>query len=559
MPLSVNTNVNSLAAQRRAVLMDAAQARSIARMASGLRINGAADDAAGLAISERMTSSLRGMNQAIRNINDAGSLLQVADGAMAQVSENLQRLRELAIQAGNGSFSNTDRAGLQQEAVQLLNQVTQIGQQTAFNGELVFAQDTTSIGGDASRRAVLDGLRTGWLTQAEKLVKQYYGISADGATLTVNLDGFTDGPANVLASVSGTVYAGSGKFNDIHLNIDMADFGTPNPPDGGGAPLYSDRILAHEMVHAVMSRATSFQFPKWFTEGTAELIQGGDERLASAISGGGVSAVVASVGSGFSYEGAYAASRYLHAKLKAMGVDGGMKGIMQYLNQNQAASLDQALNAVTHGAYADTKAFVDDFTANGAAYITTQMNLTNADTGAIGGLDADGATARDARDVVTDVGDRPAGQPLEHFTTIFPTLGGYTGTRQVQVQAGAGASELITLTLSAMNSAALGIADLDLTQPSVALLHIDQALGFVDQQRVAAGASSKRLEIAAEGLAEGSTSLAEARSRIRDVDYASETASLTRSRILQQAATAMLSHANSQPASVLALLRQSVR
>lgn len=309
------------------------------------------------------------------------------------------------------------------------------------------------------------------------------------------------------------------------------------------------------MVHAIMSRATGFQFPQWFTEGTAELIQGADERLAGAIGGSGVAAVVASVGGGFTYEGAYAASRYLHEQLKALGVDGGIKGVMLYLNQNQSANLDQALNAVTGGVYADTNAFVADFSANGANFITTRMNLTNADTGAIGGLDADGGPSRNARDVVPDTGDRPAQQPLDGFKTIFPTLGGYSATRQIHVQVGAGADDAITLSLAAMNASALGLADLDLTQAAAALLHIDQALDFVEQQRAVAGAQGNRLDIAANTLAGSTVNLAASRSRIRDADYASETAALTRSRILRQAATAMLSHANSMPRAVLALLR----
>jgi flagellin len=555
--LTLNTNTNSLNTQRRATEHSATLARAIGRLSSGLRINSAADDAAGLAITQRMSAGINGGNQAVRNINDASSMVQVADSAMAQVTDSLQRLRALAVQAGNGSYGASDREALQGEAGQILRQITQIGEQTSFNGQAVFAQDTASLGGDDKKRRVIDGLKTGWLTSAEKLIKQYYGLEGDGATITVNLD-TTDGAFNVLASVSGSVSGGSGKFNNIHLNIDMADFGTGTTPDGGTNPMfYSDRVIAHEMVHAVMSRSTDFQFPQWFTEGTAELIQGADERLAGAIAGGApaVAAVVNSVGGGFTYEGAYAASRYLHEKLKEMGVAGGIKGVMQYLTQNQSASLDQALNAVTNGAYASTSAFVADFTANGANYITTQMNLTNADTGAIGGLDADGGPSRNARDVVSDVSDRSADAPLEGFNVVFPDLGGSTGMRHVQVQAGANAGDVINLSFGAMNAHALGLADLDLSDSAVALLHIDQALEFVNKQRVATGASNERLELAAQGLTQNVENLSAARSRIQDTDFAVETTALTRAQILQQAATAILSQANSQPQMVLQLLR----
>jgi len=546
MSLSINTNVSSLNAQRHAGNVSGGLARSIQRLSSGIRINSAADDAAGLAISERMTAGVRGMNQARRNISDAGSLLQVADGAMAQVSDNLQRLRELAVQAGNAGYGTSDRESLQQEARQILAQISKVAGQTAFNGEAVFSQDTTSIGGDARKRGVIDALKTGWLTQAENLVRQYYGIEADGANITINLEG-GDGPSNVLASVSGTFGGASGMFNNISLNLDMDDFGS--------ADAQLDRIIAHEMAHAVMSRSTGIvSHPQWFVEGTAELIQGADSRLRGAIMGGGSQAVVDTLSSGFSYESAYLGARYLHAKLNEMGVEGGMKGIMVYLARNEPATLSAALNAVTGGVYADVGAFEADFSANGAAF-ADNMDLTNADTGAIGGFDADEGPVRNGAAVVPDGGERDPDDPLAGFTEIFPELGGYTASRQVRVQLGAGSGDYITVDFSAMNAAALGLADLSLEKSAVAIMHIDQALAFVSKQRTVVGASSSRLDAAATNLAIGAENLSAARARILDTDYAVETGALTRSQILQQAATAMIAQANSQPNQVLQLLR----
>lgn len=557
MSLSINSNLNSLNAQRHAGSLEQGVGRAIQRLSTGLRINSAADDAAGMAISQRMTSGIRGMNQAKRNINDATSLLQVADGALAQVSDNLQRLRELAVQASNSSYSAEDRAGMQMEASQIIEQITKIGEQTSFNGVAVFSQDKTSIGGTAAKQAVLDGLKSGWLTQAESLVKKYYGISGDGANLTINLDN-SDGPWNNLASVSGSFGGGSFKYSNMHLNLDMADFTQTNLPDGGANPMFSDRIVAHEMVHAITARATGNNLPTWFKEGTAELIHGADERVASATSNGtdaaGVAATVSSVTAGsFSYQGAYVASRYLHSKLNEMGVDGGIKGIFLYLHDHQDQGLDQALNAVTDGAYTDQAAFLADFHANGAAFITTRMNLTNADTGAIGGFDADGGEVRTARNVVADTSSQPANDPLASLKVIFPTFA--TASRQMQVQIGADVGDHINLDMSAINSDALGIGGLDLTNPSFALLHLDQALDSVAKQRVNVGASSNRLGSVANGLSIDAENLAGARSRITDADYAVETAALTRSQILQQAAIAMVSQANSQPNAVLQLLR----
>jgi flagellin len=551
MALSISTNTLSLSTQRSMRTHDTGQAKLIERLSSGMRINRASDDAAGQAITSRLTSSLRGTSQAMRSLSDATSMLQVADGAMASVTETLQRLREMAVAAGNGSYTDGDRSALQKETQALLQHITQVGTDTSFNGQALFSQDTISIGGDERRRAVLDGLQSGWLSSAEDLIKQHYGLMGDGAKLTVNLE-TTDGAYNVLASVSGT--SSGGKLNNLHLNIDMADFGTAPTPDGGSAPLYSDRIVAHEMVHAVMGRTMNMgSLPQWFVEGTAELINGADERLAGAGSIAGVVATIA--GGGFTYEGGYAASRYLHDRMKGLGVEGGIKGIMQYLNNNQSADLDAALNAVSKGVYTSNAAFLADFGANGAQFISTKMNLTNADTGAIGGLDADGGPVRDARAVVSASGTSNAADGLAGFNVVYPDEGGASGVWRVQVQAGDSAGDLIDLQFSSMNARALGLANLDMTRSSVALLTIDRALEFVNEQRVRTGASSNRLDLAAGALETGSQNMQAARSRIQDTDYASDTARLTRTQILQQAASAMLAQANGQPRSILSLLR----
>jgi flagellin len=558
MTLSINNNTLSLQAQRRLAEHTADAMKAIEKMTSGARIGGASDDPAGQAISARMSSQLRGMSQVMRNINDGTSMLQVADSAMADIGDSLQRLRELAVQSGDGAMSDSDRGALQQEATQILAQITKVGTDTQFNGQTLFSQDLSSIGGDEKKRKVIDGLKTGWLASAEEMVRKYYGIEGDGATIKLNLGGIDDGQWNVLASVSGFTEA-NGKVGTLSLNLDMADFGTGDTADGGAAFLYNDRVVAHEMVHAIMDRSMNMaSLPKWFKEGTAELIQGADERLANAIAGGGVGAVVSGAAAADpSYEGAYAASRYLHDKLKELGVEGGMKGLMSYLNKNQSATLDTALNAVTNGAIADSSAFMTDFQANGASFITTKMNLTNADTGAIGGLDADGGPSLNAKDVVSDVGYTSADKPLQNFKMEFPEIGGNTGVNRMQIQVGAGTSkdDLIELQFSAMNSRALGLSDLDMKKTAVALLHIDQAIDFVDKQRVVAGAASNRLDMAAANTQTTSINLASSQSRIQDIDYASTTAKLTRSQILQQAASAMLTQANGQPSAVLALLR----
>jgi flagellin len=553
MSLSINNNSLSLNAQRKLAEHTNEANRLIARISAGARIGNATDDPAGQALAARMSSQLTGMSQAMRGINDATSMLQVADSTLSNITDSLQRLRELAVASGNGAYTDSDRNTLQKEADQILTHITQTGNGASFNGQAIFSQDNANGNEDKNKRAVLDSLRAGWLSSAEDMVQQYYGLQADGATLKINLD-TTDGKSGVLASVTGSTAADS----DVTLNIDMADFSDMSTPDGGTGPLYDDRVIAHEMVHAIMLRSTSFDFPQWFIEGTAELIQGADERVAGALAGGQTAddIVGAIAGGGFTYEGGYVASRYLHEQLKSMGVDGGMKGLMTYLSAHRTADLDSALKAVTGGQYQDTGDFMADFAANGASFITNTMNLTNADTGAIGGLDADGGPSRDAQGVVAESGFGTADRPLRNFKVEYPDIGSAAPTMHlVQVQAGADAADLIDMQFAAVNASALGLGDLDMHNTAVALLRIDDALAFVGEQRTQVGAYSNRMDVVASNNQTASMNLEAARGRIQDVDYAGSAVKLTRAQILQQAASAMLTQANGEPRAVLALLR----
>ncbi len=136
--LGINTNVASLTAQKNLSGSGIGLNNAIARLSSGLRVNSAKDDAAGLAIAERMQAQIRGFDVAGRNANDGISLLQVADGAMGKISDNLQRMRELAVQAKNGTLNPTDRVNLNREYTELANEVDRIVTGSTFNGNNLF-------------------------------------------------------------------------------------------------------------------------------------------------------------------------------------------------------------------------------------------------------------------------------------------------------------------------------------------------------------------------------------------------------------------------------------
>jgi flagellin len=189
--LGINTNAASLTAQRNLSSSGAGLNNSIARLSSGLRVNNAKDDAAGLAIAERMNAQIRGFDVASRNANDGISLLQVADGAMGKISDNLQRMRELAVQAKNGSLNTTDRTNLNREYLELANEVDRVTQGTTFNGNAVFS---------TANKSMTFQVGTGNATTDTLTVNLTDTATAGGNDLTTVL---TNGAATIQANLGG--------------------------------------------------------------------------------------------------------------------------------------------------------------------------------------------------------------------------------------------------------------------------------------------------------------------------------------------------------------------
>lgn len=146
MPLVINTNIGSLNAQRQLVKSGMDMSKAMERLSSGLRINKSADDAAGMAISNRMTSQIRGLDQAVRNANDGISLIQTAEGALQESTNILQRMRELAVQSANGIYTATDRASLDAEVQQLITELNRISETTSFNGQQLLDGTIEDVG-----------------------------------------------------------------------------------------------------------------------------------------------------------------------------------------------------------------------------------------------------------------------------------------------------------------------------------------------------------------------------------------------------------------------------
>ena len=195
MAQTINTNIASLNAQRNLNSSQTSLATSLQRLSSGLRINSAKDDAAGLAISERMSSQIKGLTQASRNANDGISLAQTAEGAMAEIGNNLQRIRELAVQSSNATNSTTDRASLQAEVAQLVAEIDRVANQTSFNGTKLldgsFTSQVFQVGADAGQTIGINSI----------LDSNAAALGTAKFTADVTSSAFSDATAD--ASVSG--------------------------------------------------------------------------------------------------------------------------------------------------------------------------------------------------------------------------------------------------------------------------------------------------------------------------------------------------------------------
>ena len=202
MPQIINTNIASLNSQRNLNNSQMALGVALQRLSSGLRINSAKDDAAGLAISERFTSQIRGMNQAARNANDGISLAQTAEGALGEVSNNLQRIRELSVQSANATNSASDRAALQGEVTQLVSEIDRVASQTSFNNvkllDGTFTSQAFQVGANANQTITVASIASARTTA----LGQSYSAAINGTATTaaVAAGDLAINGVNVLAS-----------------------------------------------------------------------------------------------------------------------------------------------------------------------------------------------------------------------------------------------------------------------------------------------------------------------------------------------------------------------
>jgi flagellin len=470
---------------------------SLQRLSSGLRINSAKDDAAGLAISDRMTAQIRGLNQAVRNANDGVSLAQTAEGALSQSSNLLQRIRELAIQSANATNSATDRAALQSEVNQLKNELNRVASTTTFNG-----------------LKVLDGTFVNQAFQVGADANQTISVSISGAAAT-DLANYSVTGKNTNASTgTGQAIAATTTVASVTNNITAQTLtisgstGTTTVSVAAGATAYTiaSNVNAVSGVTGVTAKATN----------TAT--------LASLSASGTVTFTLGSGSSTATIQAAVTTSD-LSALQKAINNTSGTTGV--------TATVSGGTLTLTQADGKDIR--IEGFDISGS----TGGTLT------VTGAGGDAVTLTD------DAGD----STVVSGTVTFNSPNTFSVSSSVAGSAGsvldAAASTAVSATASLVSAIDIGTA----SGAQDAIDVVDAALAKVSSIRADLGAIQSRFESTITNLQATSENLSGARSRIQDADFAQETANLTRAQILQQAGVAMLAQANALPQNVLTLIR----
>ncbi len=584
MALTINTNIASLNAQRNLGKSQNDLARSMQRLSSGLRINSAKDDAAGLAISDRMTAQIRGMNQASRNANDGISLAQTAEGALQEGTNILQRMRELAVQSANDTNSASDRASLNAEVIQLKEELDRIARTTEFNGRKVIdgtmAAATFQVGPNAGVNQTItfaiesaltvDLSRVGTTIPAgEEVVGSAIAPNAELAagTLTVNGEpvAAATGATNIAAAINNAAGEDIAEVANIQeLSFAQVGLATSayNTAVGGTAGTTSA-----DMAHTVNLADTILEDGDTIT---FTLVTGQPDVNFTNSTGSTLSnqALVAAIAEELSNQTVIGTTRFTFSQDGSTNtqLNVGTTGAQIATNfavSGGALSVDGTYQLVI----GTTTVATDAAAADGV--ITAEEIVTAINAQAITGISAE--RNADGKVVIT-AADGANFQLTETITDgTNPVLtGGFaddgTGTTYVANRIVISSEDEVIFAgegLTDTGLATVGIATTTMDQVSVATLKdswiaiasVDAALEQIDTIRGGLGAVQNRFESTIANLNNVSENLSAARSRILDADIAMETSAMTKNNILQQAGVSILAQANQTPQLALSLLQ----
>lgn len=550
-----------------------ALSKSLKKVASGMKINSAADDASGFSISERMRVQIRALDQANANAQNAGSLLQTAEGAASSTVDILKTLKEKAINAANDTNTDIDRATIQKELDQAIDQISDNANVT-FNGIRIF-----DGGADISKSVqdtIIKALNSEWLKASFDMIQDAYGLNfTDGRASVTEMEvvlkdeGGNDRLAYVTSGATGGVTTKLTLTVNMYYYNDL-DESDPNGSSPSTGTQYLDRVIAHELTHAVMSAniKNCGSLPMFIKEGFAEVTHGIDDNRRGTLES------LPDLSDGMSGEGAYAGGyaflRYMNKQCGSGSVQAFMQALVQYEGDK-----DKAVNSATSGRFNTLQEMIDAF--NGAktaagdikAFLLNScgIDLDNPDVGSILGADANQGEVRDDKGTVleglnTKFWYYPSANStlINGLTVKWPDFQKGEG---LKFQVGTKANQVINSAFGSISAEGLGLkADNGSTlsvgtrvKAKQAITILDNAIEKVLDQQTNIGAIESRLEYTRANLTTASENTVSAESVIRDANMAKEMTEYTKNNVLLQAAQSMLAQANQNSSGVLSLLQ----
>ncbi|WP_318246152.1 flagellin [Halobacillus halophilus] len=499
--MRINHNIAALNTHRQLGQANNAQQNSMEKLSSGLRINNASDDAAGLAISEKMRGQIRGLEQSQRNAQDATSLIQTAEGALNETHDILQRMRELATQSANDTNTTEDRAEIQKEVDQLSEEITRISDNTEFNTQNLL---------DGSFKGTFHiGANEG----------QNIGIAINN--MGANSLG-VEGAEGVKMTVSSASSISSINADGAATNTDAAEaFGALGDASGANDPSATFNVTKLENKVTMTDAASSFDAQYGLTDSSGNVV------------------AVSADGNKYSVLETATAEEDLNSTTGVLN-DGSSDLEINFGTNTTVTSGTVTSSLTDNGSDAsDTLAFS---ATEGQLSFTNENKLASGDYTVV---DNTHALVSSGQGLVNSDGDLVATGDGDTFSNL-------NGNELFNIASGSdtlGAGDTITIASSG------GIDVSTQTAADDALTVLDDAISSVSAERSKLGAYQNRLEHTINNLGTSSENLTAAESRIRDVDMAKEMMNQTKSSILSQASQAMLAKANQMPQGVLQLLR----
>ena len=561
MSLSVNTNITSLGVQKNLNKASDALSTSMSRLSSGLKINSAKDDAAGLQIANRLTSQINGLNVAVKNANDGISIAQTAEGAMQESTSILQRMRELALQSANGSNSDDDRTSLNQEFTALTGELNRIASTTTFGGRNLldgsFSSTTFQVGSSANetisfgmgnlsstglKGSYSESAATTAVTKMQASVTNSATFSQGGAFTTVagTAQTLTIGSTDITLAIGTDAAAATGL-----INAKTAETGVTAVNNAGVLTLVSKNSFDAKNSAANMGLTT--------TASTATAATTAASAGSITINGQAIAFTA----------GATMASIATTINTAATVTLTGVTAAVDANNRLVLTSKDAA-GAGTGRAIAlsDTGGNAGSLATLGLKADTTEARLV-ADTSInLNGVEVKVKAGNNMDDIVSAINSASTGVTASRVNSATGNKLALTSDSDIKVAEGSAGTGLLALGLTAATTSAVEqkttVSDLSILSAATsqqAIQALDKAIQQVDSQRAQLGAVQNRFDSTVSNLNSISENTTAARSRVQDADFAAETAELTKQQTLQQASTAILSQANQLPSAVLKLLQ----